>query len=200
MTWKTCLQPLVVIALAFPGAAAAQSSDDLPQGIVEDLEQRKSADDIVEGLTRGLAISPGDTESGSDAASTEDNTADQAAATQAEGERPSVALRITFEFDSDRLTGQARDQLDELARALEDPRLSSSRVRLTGHTDSRGAAAYNQSLSERRARTAARYLRERHGITAGRLETRGMGERQPMPGTDPAAGVNRRVVVTNLGG
>ena len=186
---------LLAAALSLP--AGAQDGGSLPSGMASDLEQKaagtKSAGEIREALTRGLAIQPSKGETADESSAAEAETA--AAPTS----RPSVALRITFEFDSDRLTVQARSQLDELAAALDDPSLSGSRFRLEGHTDAKGSAAYNQDLSERRARSAARYLRERHGIPAGRIETRGMGERQPIPGTDPGDGANRRVVVTNLG-
>jgi len=186
---------LLGAALSLP--AGAQDGGSLPSGMASDLEQKaagnKSAGEIREALTRGLAIQPSKGETAEESSAAEAETA------AAPASRPSVALRITFDFDSDRLTAQARSQLDELAAALNDPSLSGSRFRLEGHTDAKGSAAYNQDLSERRARSAARYLRERHGIPAGRIETRGMGERQPIPGTDPGDGANRRVVVTNLG-
>lgn len=191
----------VLLVLAAPALASAQESG-LPAGMAADLEQKKSAEEITEALTRGLAISPGAAEEAAEpepAPAAEPETAVAAPAEPA-AERPSIALRITFAFDSDRLTPQAQGQLDELARAMADPRLASSRLRLDGHTDSVGSAGYNQSLSERRARAAAAYLRERHGIAFGRLQTRGLGERAPLPGLDPAADAQRRVVVTNLGG
>jgi len=189
----------VLVLLVAPALAAAQESG-LPAGMAADLEQKKSAEEITEALTRGLAISPAtvDEPAAAEPAEVEPQTA-VAAPSDPGADRPSIELRITFEFGSDRLTPQARAQLDELAGAMADPRLASSRLRLDGHTDSVGSAGYNQSLSERRARAAARYLRERHGIASGRLQTRGLGERAPLPGLDPAADAQRRVVVTNLG-
>lgn len=166
--------------LALQGAPAPAQSDTATE-MFEELPERQSSEQITEKLTRGLAITEG------------------AEPETAAAERPSVDLRINFEFDSDRLTPQARAQLDELARALSDPRLATSRVRLDGHTDSRGDAGYNQDLSERRARSAGSYLIERHGIAPSRIQTRGMGERQPLTPSSPEAAVNRRVVVTNLG-
>lgn len=172
--------------LALQGAPALAQSDTATE-LFEELPERQSSEQITEKLTRGLAITEG--------SAPESETEAQTAA----AERPSVDLRINFEFDSDRLTPQARAQLDELARALTDPRLATSRVRLDGHTDSRGDAGYNQDLSERRARSAGSYLVERHGIAPSRIQTRGMGERQPLTPSAPEAAVNRRVVVTNLG-
>lgn len=51
------------------------------------------------------------------------------------------------------------------------------RIQINAHTDSRGSAAANQSLSERRAKSVADYLVSR-GINRERLTTRGYGESQ----------------------
>jgi outer membrane protein OmpA-like peptidoglycan-associated protein len=73
------------------------------------------------------------------------------------------------------------------------------RVRVDGHTDSRGSDAYNQSLSERRA-AAVRQVFIDHGIDAGRLEARGFGESRPAAPNDTPENMrlNRRVEFTPL--
>lgn len=48
---------------------------------------------------------------------------------------------------------------------------------LTGHTDIRGSAKYNQALSERRANRAKQFLTE-NGIPAANIETRGVGKEE----------------------
>lgn len=74
------------------------------------------------------------------------------------------------------------------------------RVRIDGHTDSRGDAAYNQSLSERRAESVRDYFTSQ-GIDASRLETRGFGETQPIAPNDTADNLrkNRRTELTPIG-
>lgn len=71
------------------------------------------------------------------------------------------------------------------------------RVRIDGHTDSDGAAAYNQGLSERRAASVRDYLVSK-GLDADRFEIRGFGESQPIVENDSAANKrrNRRVELT----
>jgi OOP family OmpA-OmpF porin len=68
---------------------------------------------------------------------------------------------------------------------------------VVGHTDSSGAEAYNQQLSERRAAAVVKYL-ESKGISAGRLTASGAGENEPIADNATAEGraLNRRVVLT----
>ena len=115
------------------------------------------------------------------------------------GIQPSIILRVDFDFDSDQLTSQAKVQLDELGRALNSDRLISRRFELAGHTDGVGSAEYNKVLSQRRAEAVARYLREHHGVEAGRLEAVGRGEDELLNRVNPSAAENRRVEVRNVG-
>lgn len=100
-------------------------------------------------------------------------------------------LVVKFEYNSDVLTASARQNLDEFAEALKDPRLSSSGFLVEGHTDAAGPDTYNQSLSERRAAAVVRYLAGK-GVESARLTARGLGESKPRV-ADPFAGDNRRV-------
>jgi outer membrane protein OmpA-like peptidoglycan-associated protein len=67
---------------------------------------------------------------------------------------------------------------------------------IEGHTDSVGAAAFNQRLSEERAQAVQNALIER-GIAPARLSAVGFGPTKPVVGNDTAAGrqQNRRVEV-----
>ncbi len=99
---------------------------------------------------------------------------------------------VNFETNSDRLVPGAEAVLNEAAATLaQNPDLA---VEVAGHTDSDGAAAYNASLSERRARTVRNYLVER-GANGDNLSVRGYGEEAPIADNGTAAGkaANRRV-------
>jgi outer membrane protein OmpA-like peptidoglycan-associated protein len=100
-------------------------------------------------------------------------------------------LVITFGYDSDALTDQARQNLDEFSKALNDSSLASSSVIIEGHTDGRGSESYNLSLSERRASAVARYLSDK-GVSQDRLVPKGLGKTKPRS-PDPMDAANRRV-------
>jgi OOP family OmpA-OmpF porin len=72
------------------------------------------------------------------------------------------------------------------------------RIEVAGHTDSRGADAYNLDLSSRRAATVLGLLRE--GGVTNALTSRGYGERQPVAANNTEEGrqQNRRVVLRVL--
>jgi outer membrane protein OmpA-like peptidoglycan-associated protein len=101
---------------------------------------------------------------------------------------------LLFDFDSDVVRTEARTNLSELARSLEE--YSGSDLLIVGHTDQVGSLAYNQGLSEHRANSVAAYLRS-EGVDGGRLDTRGLGETEPIATNDTEAGrqANRRVEV-----
>lgn len=110
-----------------------------------------------------------------------------------------IAININFDFNSDKLTPQGREILDNLGAALKSERLRGSRFLLEGHTDSKGGDEYNQALSERRAVSAMEYLLARHGIEPKRLQFAGKGKREPLDPARPEDGINRRVQIMNLG-
>jgi outer membrane protein OmpA-like peptidoglycan-associated protein len=69
------------------------------------------------------------------------------------------------------------------------------RVRIEGHTDSRGRDAFNMDLSQRRA-DKVKALLETHGVVPIRLEAKGFGETMPIASNKRARGraKNRRVM------
>lgn len=128
----------------------------------------------------------------------------QKAATQPAAGAPTqavaaVAINIMFAFNSDQLTPQGRQILDNLGQALNSERLKGNRFMLEGHTDSKGSDAYNQALSERRAKSAMDYLVAAHKVERARLVTVGKGEAEPLDPSNPERDINRRVQVMNLG-
>ena len=74
------------------------------------------------------------------------------------------------------------------------------RVRIEGHTDSRGSSALNTRLSRARAEAVRAWLVE-HGIDGGRLAAVGFGPAQPIADNRTASGreENRRVELMLLG-
>ena len=111
-----------------------------------------------------------------------------------EGIQVTFASGLLFDFDSDTIRPEARHNLTALANSLD--KYPKTELLIVGHTDAVGSDSYNQALSERRARSAARYL-ETQGVSGGRLATRGRGESEPVASNDSEAGRqdNRRVEV-----
>ncbi|MEN3745729.1 OmpA family protein [Sphingomonas sp. HF-S3] len=101
---------------------------------------------------------------------------------------------ITFATDSATIDPQFRPTLDRVGEVL--GQYDQTYVDIYGHTDSTGADAYNQTLSERRARSVADYLSTR-GVRSVRIATRGFGETQPIASNDTEEGraANRRVEI-----
>jgi len=101
---------------------------------------------------------------------------------------------VNFESNSDRLLAGAESVLNAAAATLR--KNPSIRVEVAGHTDSDGAADYNDSLSARRAKTVHDHLANR-GVASDRMTVRGYGESQAIAdnGSAPGKAKNRRVVL-----
>ena len=85
-----------------------------------------------------------------------------------------------FEFNKSRLRPAARAKLDVIAvRAA--GCVAYPLVRVTGHTDRLGSAAYNQKLSEARAQAVAGYLKSKQVPVA---QTSGAGKSEPVKACD----------------
>lgn len=115
-------------------------------------------------------------------------------------ERKSLNARIYFEFDSFRLTDNAKTLLDRLAGVLKDELMADQVVQIEGHADASGSDAYNLTLSQLRARAVRAYLIQDHGLSEDRLPFVGKGESELYDAANPTAPINRRVVFTNLTG
>jgi outer membrane protein OmpA-like peptidoglycan-associated protein len=100
-------------------------------------------------------------------------------------------MLINFDLDSANLTGQARQNLDEFAKALHNDQLASARFVVEGYTDARGTETYNLGLSERRAEAVTTFLFER-GVARDKVSAVGKGMANPRV-PDPMDPVNRRV-------
>lgn len=113
-------------------------------------------------------------------------------------ERPSIDLEIYFDFNSSEIAPKAVPDLMNLGRALTNAELQGGIYLLSGHTDAKGGEDYNQRLSERRAQSVKDFLVRKFRISDDTLVTAGYGEEQLKNTSDPLAGENRRVQVTNL--
>lgn len=103
-----------------------------------------------------------------------------------------------FKLDRFNLQDAEASQLDDLLTALRsDTRVS--RIRIVGHTCDLGSEAYNQGLSERRARAVADFFAS-HGVAPGEMDIIGEGESNPRFPNDGEANraKNRRVDVSFL--
>ncbi|NVK20890.1 MAG: OmpA family protein [Kangiellaceae bacterium] len=102
---------------------------------------------------------------------------------------------ITFETDRYDINGDFFPVLDSVSKVLY--KYVDTNLRVAGFTDSVGADAYNQELSEKRASSVANYLRQRE-IASGRLQPVGYGEKYPVAPNETADGraLNRRVELT----
>lgn len=101
---------------------------------------------------------------------------------------------LQFNFNSYELEAATKSNLDELAKTLN--KYDDTDILIEGHTDSSGEDAYNLSLSNKRADAVKDYLKGK-GVKAGRIDTEGYGESQPLESNDTEAGraKNRRVEV-----
>lgn len=102
---------------------------------------------------------------------------------------------ILFETDSAALRPDLRDDIFTLSDSLQ--RYQNTSVTIVGHTDNTGEAAYNQSLSERRASAVGGDL-TLAGVEPYRISTLGAGEDSPIASNLSPEGraLNRRVDIT----
>lgn len=97
-------------------------------------------------------------------------------------------------FDTGKATLQADSDavLQQIVQLMtNDPAL---KLRVEGHTDNQGAAAANQTLSEKRAQAVVGWLTA-HGVAASRLTAKGLGASKPVGdnATEDGRAKNRRV-------
>lgn len=84
-----------------------------------------------------------------------------------------ILENVYYDFNKSAIRAGAAEELDALVTLMQ--AYPSMEVELMAHTDARGDAAYNRSLSRERAISAKDYL-SRNGIAAERIKARGMGE------------------------
>jgi len=88
-----------------------------------------------------------------------------------------IAKTVYFVTDGDQLTDYSKNKLNELVDILK--KYPTFRLTIEGHTDNTASDAYNQSLSERRAKSVVDYLASK-GIDKTRMSSAGYGESRPV--------------------
>ena len=90
--------------------------------------------------------------------------------------KPQVVENIFYDFDKATLRPESKEALDEMAQMLRDnPNVT---IEMGSHTDRHGSDAYNENLSDRRAKSVIDYLIGA-GIAVDRLKWQGYGESRP---------------------
>ncbi len=115
------------------------------------------------------------------------------ATAELKGDRIDIAETVQFDTGSATIRSVSHKLLDEVAQILvAHPELQ--KIRIEGHTDSRGSASSNKDLSQRRADAVKQYLINA-GVDANRLSAVGFGEERPLDKreTEAAWEKNRRV-------
>jgi len=173
---RRSLAALVLFAGASFGAAAYAQTTYTPQQILDFFVKDKAAAEAAKanGVSRQLCI----------------GTAEQCPI-DGSARIARFDLLVNFDYNSDKLTKAATDNLDLFVAALKDPKLAGTKFEIDGHTDASGGEDYNLGLSERRANSVVAYLAEQ-GVDASTLTAKGFGKTKPRV-ADPFSPENRRV-------
>lgn len=115
--------------------------------------------------------------------------------------RINLSADVLFDFDKAAIKTEAEPSLRKVATVLgANP---GAKVAIDGHTDARGADAYNQTLSEQRAASIKQWLVANANVDGANVTTRGWGKTKPAAhntkpdGSDDPEGraKNRRVEI-----
>jgi outer membrane protein OmpA-like peptidoglycan-associated protein len=111
--------------------------------------------------------------------------------------RIAAVFPVRFDYDKFDLHAPFDLAVNNYIALLKDPRCVSIKMQVAGHADDRGTEAYNQNLSEQRAKTVIDML-TKAGIDAGRLSSVGFGKDKPIDPshTEDARRKNRRAEFT----
>lgn len=204
---RTIFITTAVVAMSAAVIASAHAQE------VKSLRGKPSSDMILQALTpsgepevpvatgkvrrRGLSLSNDESDAPAPAPQAAQPAVQPVAAVAPQKAAPrALDLDIQFQFNSDQLTNDGKDVLDQLAAALKSDKLAGAKsVILEGHADAKGSTSYNQALSFKRAQSARNYLAARHGISAAKLKAVGKGSSEPANPNNPEDEVNRRVRV-----
>jgi OOP family OmpA-OmpF porin len=182
-----------------PGTAAGVKVDDKGCALDSDGDGVADSSDKCPNTPAGAKVDANGCELDSDGDGVVDskddcpNTPAGATVTDAGCAVQIVLQNVLFELNSDKVSGEYAPTLNHIADSLK-ARPDIKSIEVIGHTDSTGSAAYNQTLSERRAKAVADYLAAQ-GVSEALFTTKGMGESSPIAdnGTAEGRAQNRRV-------
>jgi outer membrane protein OmpA-like peptidoglycan-associated protein len=102
--------------------------------------------------------------------------------------------KIHFEFGKAVIKQKSNSILNQVVATLKE-HSEIKKLRIEGHTDSKGSREYNQGLSQRRAQAVVNFMVNIGGINRDRLVAKGFGEDKPIASNATARGrsLNRRV-------
>lgn len=105
---------------------------------------------------------------------------------------------VLFDFNKSTLRPESDSVLQNVLTLLQKD--SALTLEIQGHTDNVGDDAYNQTLSDARARSVMAWLTS-HGVAAARLSAKGFGKTKPVAtnDTDEGRAKNRRVEIARPG-
>lgn len=105
----------------------------------------------------------------------------------------SIKLNVQFANNSNQVTEEYGSDIKRIADFMRE--YPDVNVVIEGHTDSRGAASYNQQLSQKRANAVMTYLISQFNIEQSRVSAIGKGEASPIANNQTSDGraANRRV-------
>jgi outer membrane protein OmpA-like peptidoglycan-associated protein len=103
---------------------------------------------------------------------------------------------VLFDFNKSTLQPASDPVLQQILDLLK--KNPTQKIEVQGHTDNVGGDAYNQTLSEARAKAIVTWLTQ-HGIAADRLTAKGFGKTRPIAdnATDAGRAKNRRVEIAD---
>lgn len=191
--------------------AAAQAAEDLARRQAADAQaaaDRATAEQAA--ILQATAAQAAAAKEAADRAAA-DRAAAEAAAAQAAADRAAtdaanaklvkvteqkieILQSIQFEIDKDVIRAESEPILQAVASVLA-AHAEIAKVRVEGHTDNLGPEDLNLRLSDKRAAAVRRWLVEKGGVDAGRLEAKGFGPTQPIAPNTSREGraKNRRV-------
>lgn len=108
-----------------------------------------------------------------------------------------VNALVEFASASAVLTPLGKRNLDTIIAVVQTPsaNLDEANFSVAGHTNAAGNSAYNQWLSEQRAKAVVDYLTQSGKIKTDRIDSVGYGEEQLLSGLHPNSAQNRRVMI-----
>ncbi len=114
-------------------------------------------------------------------------------AVRIEGNQIKILQRVEFDNGKATIRKQSFPVLEDVRIVLETNK-QITKIRVEGHTDNKGKADKNLTLSQQRAESVKDWLVQR-GIDAGRIEAAGIGQERPIADnkTNKGRQVNRRV-------